>query len=194
MTNILLQKGHVPLTRMLALDAMGESHQVGSDKTAEGRHSPDARTYSYRNQDIPRSGARPAASRPARNSVRAASAISWRTTPPPPTGQSKKLFYSFSSSVASSDDDSVCRSSNPDSDKTRCVACRCSQTLPLAAELPRGCVAGVLAFSVFHSSSHFTTHASRRKGVLPDAYGCSIVRSLRRLNCPSPPPAQLRLG
>jgi len=36
-TNILLQQGHVPLTRMLAPGAMGEVHQVGSDKTAEGQ-------------------------------------------------------------------------------------------------------------------------------------------------------------
>jgi OmpA-OmpF porin, OOP family len=36
-TNILLQKGHIPLTRMLAPGAMGESHQVGNDKTAEGQ-------------------------------------------------------------------------------------------------------------------------------------------------------------
>jgi OmpA-OmpF porin, OOP family len=36
-TKILLQQGHVPLTRMLAPGAMGESHQVGSDKTAEGQ-------------------------------------------------------------------------------------------------------------------------------------------------------------
>ena len=35
-TNILVQQGHIPLTRMLAPGAMGESHQVGSDKTAEG--------------------------------------------------------------------------------------------------------------------------------------------------------------
>jgi outer membrane protein OmpA-like peptidoglycan-associated protein len=34
-TNILLQKGHVPLTRLLAPGAMGEAHQVGNDKTAE---------------------------------------------------------------------------------------------------------------------------------------------------------------
>jgi outer membrane protein OmpA-like peptidoglycan-associated protein len=34
-TNFLLQQGHVPLTRMLAPGAMGESHQVGSDKSAE---------------------------------------------------------------------------------------------------------------------------------------------------------------
>jgi len=36
-TNILVQQGHVPLTRMLAPGAMGESHQVGNDKTAEGQ-------------------------------------------------------------------------------------------------------------------------------------------------------------
>jgi len=36
-TNILLQQAHVPLTRMLAPGAMGESHQVGNDKTAEGQ-------------------------------------------------------------------------------------------------------------------------------------------------------------
>jgi OOP family OmpA-OmpF porin len=36
-TNILIQQGHVPMTRMLAPGAMGESHQVGSDKTAEGQ-------------------------------------------------------------------------------------------------------------------------------------------------------------
>ena len=36
-TNILIQQGHVPLTRMLAPGAMGESHQVGNDKTAEGQ-------------------------------------------------------------------------------------------------------------------------------------------------------------
>src|SRR3974390_512058 len=36
-TNILLQKGHVPLTRMLAPGAMGEAHQVGNDQTAEGQ-------------------------------------------------------------------------------------------------------------------------------------------------------------
>jgi OmpA-OmpF porin, OOP family len=36
-TNILLQKGHIPLTRMLAPGAMGEAHQVGKDKTAEGQ-------------------------------------------------------------------------------------------------------------------------------------------------------------
>jgi OOP family OmpA-OmpF porin len=36
-TNILLQQGHVPLTRMLAPGAMGESHQVGNDRTAEGQ-------------------------------------------------------------------------------------------------------------------------------------------------------------
>jgi len=36
-TNILLQKGHVPLTRMLAPGAMGEAPQVGNDKSAEGQ-------------------------------------------------------------------------------------------------------------------------------------------------------------
>jgi OOP family OmpA-OmpF porin len=36
-TNILLQQGHVPLTRMLAPGAMGEAHQIGSDKTADGQ-------------------------------------------------------------------------------------------------------------------------------------------------------------
>jgi len=34
-TNFLLQQGHIPLTRMLAPGAMGESRQVGSDKSAE---------------------------------------------------------------------------------------------------------------------------------------------------------------
>jgi len=36
-TNILIQQGHVPLTRMLAPGAMGESHQVGNDKTEKGQ-------------------------------------------------------------------------------------------------------------------------------------------------------------
>jgi outer membrane protein OmpA-like peptidoglycan-associated protein len=36
-TNILVQQGHVPLTNMLAPGAMGETRQVGSDKTAEGQ-------------------------------------------------------------------------------------------------------------------------------------------------------------
>ena len=36
-TNILIQQGHIPLTRMLAPGAMGESHQVGNDRTAEGQ-------------------------------------------------------------------------------------------------------------------------------------------------------------
>jgi OmpA-OmpF porin, OOP family len=36
-TNILTQQGHIPLTRMLAPGAMGEAHQVGNDKTAEGQ-------------------------------------------------------------------------------------------------------------------------------------------------------------
>jgi outer membrane protein OmpA-like peptidoglycan-associated protein len=33
--NILIQEGHIPLTRMLAPGAMGESQQVGNDTTAE---------------------------------------------------------------------------------------------------------------------------------------------------------------
>jgi OOP family OmpA-OmpF porin len=36
-TRILLQQGRIPLTRMLAPGAMGESHQVGNDKSAEGQ-------------------------------------------------------------------------------------------------------------------------------------------------------------
>lgn len=36
-TNILQQQGHIPLTNMLAPGAMGESRQVGNDKTAEGQ-------------------------------------------------------------------------------------------------------------------------------------------------------------
>jgi OmpA-OmpF porin, OOP family len=36
-TNILLQQAHVSLTRMLAPGAMGESNQVGNDKTVEGQ-------------------------------------------------------------------------------------------------------------------------------------------------------------
>lgn len=36
-TNILIQQGHIPLTRMLAPGAMGETHQVGNDKTADGQ-------------------------------------------------------------------------------------------------------------------------------------------------------------
>jgi OmpA-OmpF porin, OOP family len=36
-TNILLQQAKVPLTRMLAPGAMGESEQVGNDKTEEGQ-------------------------------------------------------------------------------------------------------------------------------------------------------------
>ena len=35
-TSILLQQGHIPLTRMLAPGAMGESEQVGDAKTKEG--------------------------------------------------------------------------------------------------------------------------------------------------------------
>jgi OmpA-OmpF porin, OOP family len=36
-TNILVQQGHVPLTRMLAPGAMGETHQIGNDKTEQGQ-------------------------------------------------------------------------------------------------------------------------------------------------------------
>jgi outer membrane protein OmpA-like peptidoglycan-associated protein len=36
-TNILLQQGHVSLTRMLAPGAMGESHQVGNNETEQGQ-------------------------------------------------------------------------------------------------------------------------------------------------------------
>jgi OmpA-OmpF porin, OOP family len=36
-TNLLLQQGKVPLTRMLAPGAMGESEQVATDKTTEGQ-------------------------------------------------------------------------------------------------------------------------------------------------------------
>jgi len=36
-TNILLQKGNVPLTRILAPAAMGESRQVNNDKSSDGQ-------------------------------------------------------------------------------------------------------------------------------------------------------------
>lgn len=36
-STILLQQGHIPLTNMLAPGAMGESRQVGTDKTVEGQ-------------------------------------------------------------------------------------------------------------------------------------------------------------
>ena len=36
-TTVLLQQGRVPLTRMLAPGAMGESEQVGNATTAEGQ-------------------------------------------------------------------------------------------------------------------------------------------------------------
>src|SRR5438874_9307139 len=118
------------------------------------------------NQDVPRSGARPAAPQLAHNSVRAASATSWRPTPPAPTGWPQKLLYSFFSSVASSDDDSACRNSNPDSGKTRCVACRYSRTPPLTSELPRGCVAWGLTTCFLRSSSYFSTrHSSANRCV-----------------------------
>src|SRR6266550_2780351 len=118
------------------------------------------------NQDVPRSGARPAAPQLAHNSVRAASATSWRPTPPAPTGRPQKLVYSFFSSVASSDDDPACRNSNLDSGKTRCVACRYSQTPPLTFELPRGCVAWGLTTCLLRSSSYFNTrHSSANRCV-----------------------------
>ena len=61
---------------------------------------------SYPSQDAPRSGARPAAPRPAHDPVPAASAISWRPTPPAPNDRPKKLVYAvyaFSSNAAFSD-------------------------------------------------------------------------------------------
>ena len=36
-TNIIIQQGHVPLTNMLAPGAMGESRQIGNDKTEQGQ-------------------------------------------------------------------------------------------------------------------------------------------------------------
>jgi len=36
-TNVLVQQGHIPLTRMLAPGAMGETHPVGDDKTEKGQ-------------------------------------------------------------------------------------------------------------------------------------------------------------
>jgi len=36
-TSILIQKGNVPLTRMLAPGALGESQQVGNEKSEEGQ-------------------------------------------------------------------------------------------------------------------------------------------------------------
>jgi outer membrane protein OmpA-like peptidoglycan-associated protein len=36
-TNIIIQQGHVPLTAMLAPGAMGESRQIGNDKTEQGQ-------------------------------------------------------------------------------------------------------------------------------------------------------------
>src|SRR5947208_2492260 len=89
------------------------------------------------NQDVPRSGARPAAPQLAHNSVRAPSATCWRPTPPAPTGGPQKLLYSFFTSGASSDDGPACRNSNLDSGKTRCVTCRYSQTPPRTSDLGR---------------------------------------------------------
>jgi OmpA-OmpF porin, OOP family len=36
-TNVLVQLGHIPLTRMLAPGAMGEAHQIGDEKTENGQ-------------------------------------------------------------------------------------------------------------------------------------------------------------
>lgn len=36
-TNILIQQAHIPLTRMLAPGAMGESHQIGNAETEQGQ-------------------------------------------------------------------------------------------------------------------------------------------------------------
>jgi outer membrane protein OmpA-like peptidoglycan-associated protein len=36
-TNVLTQQGHIPLTNLLAPGAMGESRQIGTDKTVEGQ-------------------------------------------------------------------------------------------------------------------------------------------------------------
>jgi len=36
-TNILIQQAHIPLTRILAPGAMGESHQIGNSKTEQGQ-------------------------------------------------------------------------------------------------------------------------------------------------------------
>jgi len=35
--NILVQRGHVSLTRMLAPGATGETHQIGDEKTEQGQ-------------------------------------------------------------------------------------------------------------------------------------------------------------
>ncbi len=108
----------------------------------------------------------PASTMPAHNSIRAAPAISWLPTPPAPTGRPKKLFCSFSSSVASSGDDQACRSSNPDSGKTRCAAYRCSQTQPPTAEPPLVYVAWALTTRFLPPSRHFNIDPTCRTGVL----------------------------
>src|ERR1035437_5683986 len=41
-------------------------------------------------------------------------------------------------------------------------------------ECPLGCVGGLTTSSVFHSSSHFTTRTSPRKGVLLKSLVCSL--------------------
>ena len=137
-------------------------------------HSLGARTYSYQNQDVPRSGARPVGSRPAHNSLRAGSATSWRPTPPAPTGRPQKLLCSSYSSVASSDDDAGCQNSNPDSGKTRCVACHCSQTRPPTAELPRGYVAWALTTLFLRSSATSTQTPPVEPVCWSDAYDSGL--------------------
>ena len=64
------------------------------------------------------------------------------------------------------DDDSACRSSNPASGKTCCVACRCSQTPPPTAEPLLANVAWALPTSFLRSVRHFNTDTSPRTGVL----------------------------
>ena len=118
-------------------------------------------------RDVPRSGSRSTAARPARNSLRAASAIFSRPTQLAPIGRPKKLLCSSSSScVPSSDADSACRSSNPDSGKTRCGACRCSQTPRPVAELRLAYVAWALPTSFLWASTYFNTDTPPRTGVL----------------------------
>src|ERR1039457_3987005 len=96
-------------------------------------HSPGGRTYSYQNQDVPRSGARPTTSRPTHSSVCAPTSIPWWLTPLAPVGRLQERFSFFPSTAVSSDADQACRSSNRDCGKTRSAAYRCSQTPPLTA-------------------------------------------------------------
>ena len=101
---------------------------------------PGVRTYSYQNQDAPRSGARPAAPRPVHNS-----------------GSCQRSFFRWRSSVLIS---------NLDSGKTRSAVYRCSQTRPPTAELPHGYVVRVLATLFLRSSGKFNTDPACRTGVL----------------------------